>query len=131
MESVDPFHMTSVDYFEEWGRAATERIFARYDGGEIHIHANGRHLLEAVSSVKGLKASSLCDDTGFPSAFSILPDLQSRTGNVPLNVSVGFREFAEKLESHRLAGGVLYHVKGAPSADAANRIMEKVRAYRL
>ena len=25
-ESVDPFHMTSVDYFEQWGREPVERI---------------------------------------------------------------------------------------------------------
>src|SRR3989339_2190667 len=37
-ESVDPFHMTSVDYFEEWGREPVERIYRAFDGGVLHIH---------------------------------------------------------------------------------------------
>ena len=32
-ESVDPFHMTSVDDFEKWGREPMERIFDYFDGG--------------------------------------------------------------------------------------------------
>jgi len=130
MESVDPFHMASVACFEEWGRAQVERIFARYDGGEVHIHANGRHLLEAVSTLKGLKAILLGEDTGFPSSFSILRDIRSRTGDVPLVVGVGIMEFAEALQTRRLVGGVMYQVNGVTTVAAANRYMEDVRACR-
>lgn len=130
MESVDPFHMTSPAYFEEWGRGPLERIFARYDGGQIHLHGNGRHLLEVVVPVKGLKAIYLGDDKGFPPAFSVLDELRARAGDMPFVVNVGFEDFAEKLEGHRLTGGVLYQVSGAPDAATANRCMEKVRAYR-
>jgi hypothetical protein len=130
-ESVDPFHMTSVDYFEEWGRKPIERIFADFDGGGVHIHGNGRHLLEAVASLQGLKAMSLNDDRGFPLVFDILPDLQARTGDMPLVVDTEFAPFAEALERHTLCGGVLYHIEDCPEADAANRCMEQVRAYRV
>jgi hypothetical protein len=61
-ESVDPFHMTAVDYFEQWGWPPIDRIFSQFDGGVIHIHGNGRHLLEAVSRLKGLKAIAMLDD---------------------------------------------------------------------
>jgi len=54
-ESLDPFHMTSVAYFEQWGREPAERIMNHFDGGVIHIHANGRHLLEAAATLRGLK----------------------------------------------------------------------------
>src|SRR5208282_4313341 len=64
-ESVDPFHMTSVEYFESWGREPAERVLAAFDGGVLHIHGNGRHLLEAVSSLRGLKAILLGDDKDF------------------------------------------------------------------
>jgi hypothetical protein len=107
MESVDPFHMTSVACFEEWGRQAVERIFARYDGGEVHLHGNGRHLLEAVSSLRGLKAVMLGDDKGYPLSFDILPELRARAGDAPLVVGVNFAAFAEKLNRHELTGGVL------------------------
>ena len=130
-ESVDPFHMTSVAYFETWGREPVERIFARFDGGVLHIHGNGRHLLEAVSSLKGLKAIFLGDDRGFPMAFEVLPQLRARTRDVPLVVQVDFGPFADALKAHGLCGGVLYKVSGAPDADMANRLMGEVRRYRV
>lgn len=80
-ESVDPFHMTSVEYFERWRREQLEQIFAEFDGGVTHLHGNGRHLLEAVSSVRGLKAIALGDDRGFPPAFDVLAGLKRRAGH--------------------------------------------------
>ena len=130
-ESVDPFHMTSVDYFETWGREPVERIIGHFDGGVVHIHGNGRHLLETVSTVKGLKAMFLGDDRGFPLAFDVLAELQARTGDLPLVVQTGFNEFTQKLDAGTLPGGVLYKVGGVPDVDTANRSMEKVRQYRV
>ena len=129
-ESVDPFHMTKVRYFEEWGREPVERMFAQFDGGVAHLHGNGRHLLEAVRSVKGLKALMLGDDRGYPPAIEALPALRPRAGDVPLVAHVEYPLFLEKLKRHELVGGVFYKVKGAPDASAANRTMEQVRAYR-
>jgi hypothetical protein len=130
-ESVDPFHMTSVEYFETWGREPVERVFARFDGGVLHIHGNGRHLLEAVSTLRGLKAIFLGDDKGFPPAFEVLPQLRARTGDVPLVVQTDFVRFAEALARHELPGGVLYKVSGVPDARAANRLAQQVREYRV
>ena len=129
-ESVDPFHMTSIDYFEKWGREPIERIYARFDGGVVHVHGNGRHLLETVCTLRGLKAILLGDDVGFPPAFDVLDELRARTGDTPLVVLVDFERFVEKLDRRELPGGVLYKVSGAPDVDTANRCMEKVRAYR-
>lgn len=130
-ESVDPYHMTSIDYFERWGREPVQRIFDRFDGGVLHLHGNGRHLLEAVCSLKGLKAIFLGDDRGYPPAIDVLDELRTRAGDVPLVVQVDFASFAEKLDRQALLGGVFYQVQGAPHADAANRCMEKVRPYRV
>jgi len=129
-ESVDPFHMTSVDYFERWGREQLERIFAEFDGGVTHIHGNGRHLLEAVSTVRGLKAIYLGDDRGYPSAFDVLPEIRERTGDLPLVVGVDHERFQSALEESRLVGGVFYKVGGLPGPDEANRLMETVRKNR-
>ena len=128
-ESVDPFHMTSVDYFEEWGREPVERILGTFDGGVLHIHGNGRHLLEAVSTIRGLKAVLLADDLHFPSAFSILPKLRRRLGDLPVVVKADFPEFADALDTHRLEGGVLYKVLNVPDVETANRTMHRVREY--
>jgi hypothetical protein len=128
-ESVDPFHMTSVDYFERWGRSVLERIFARFDGGGVHIHGNGRHLLAAVATVPGLKGIWLGDDRGFPPAFNVLPEIRAKVGAMPLAVSVPYGRFREALEGRRLVGGVLYNVGGLPDVETAKKLMDKVREY--
>ena len=130
-ESVDPFHMTSADCFLKWGVEPIERILARYDGGATHLHANGRHLLEAACRVKGLRAIWLGEDKGFAPSFDILPELRRRAGDMPLLLAVPFADFAAALKQHRLVGGCLYKVLGVPDNDAANRTMDEVRRYRV
>ncbi len=130
-ESVDPFHMTSVDYFEIWGREPVERILSRFDGGVLHLHANGRHLLPAVRTVRGLKAAFMADDRGFIPAFEALPGLKPVAGDLPLVLNADFSAFQSALKEHRLTGGVFYKVKGVPDIAAANRLMDGVRAYRV
>ncbi|HID76192.1 MAG TPA: hypothetical protein EYP56_09380 [Planctomycetaceae bacterium] len=130
-ESLDPYHMTSVDYFERWGRQPAERIMEQFDGGVIHIHGNGRHLLEAAATLRGLKAMLLLDDVGFPAAFDVLEELKARVGDVPVSVFAPFESFAERLKRHQLPGGVLYQVTDVPDVDTANRLMDQVRSYRL
>lgn len=129
-ESLDPYHMTSVAYFERWGREPAERIMNHFDGGVVHIHANGRHLLEAASTLRGLKAVLLADDLGFPPAFDIVAQLTARLNGVPAAVFAPYESFVDRLRTHTLPGGVLYKVRGVPDIDSANRLMEKVRAYR-
>lgn len=130
-ESVDPFHMTSVDFFEAWGREPVERIHSAFDGGLIHIHGNGRHLLHAVSTVKGLLGLLVLDDRGYAPAFDILPEVRKQVGNVPLILwGVPYVGFKAALRAHRLIGGVFYNVTGVPDADTANRCMDLVREYR-
>lgn len=130
-ESVDPFHMTSIETLEEWGRGPVERIFSQFDGGVLHIHGNGRHLLETVAGFKGLKAIFLGDDRGFPKAFDVLGKIRERTGDLPLVLHVPCEPFAARLDRHDLVGGVLYRVSGVPSVDEANRLMARVREYRV
>lgn len=130
-ESVDPFHMTRVEDFETFGRPVLERIFGQFDGGVLHLHGNGRHLLTAVGTVPGLRAVFLGDDRGWPAAVDVLPELQQQSGDLPLVVQVRWDTFREKLARHQLPGGVLYHVTDAPSVDEANRLMDAVRTYRI
>ena len=90
-ESIDPHHMTSVACFEQWGREPAERIMTHFDGGVIHIHGNGRHLLEAATTLRGLKAMLLADDRGFPLAFDVVEQLRARAGDVPISVFCALR----------------------------------------
>ncbi len=129
-ESLDPYHMASVAFFEQWGREPAERIIEHFDGGVVHIHGNGRHLLETAATIKGLKAILLLDDLGIPLAFDELPKFKTKTGGVPLTLFAEYNAFVERLENHDLPGGVIYEVKNVPSINVANRLMEKVRSYR-
>jgi hypothetical protein len=107
-----------------------ERLVGKFDGGVIHVHGNGRHLLEAAATIKGLKTVLLMDDRGFATAFEVIADLKARLGDVPVAVFADYPQFAERLERHDLPGGVLYQVKNVPDVHTANRLMEKVRKYR-
>lgn len=128
-ESVDPFHMTGISYFEEWGREPIERIFKDYNGGIIHLHANGRHLLDSVKSIKGLKAIRFLEDLGFPTTFELRNTLKQKVGDLPLIMDADFKFFIQALQEKDLPGGILYNVLNVPDQDVANQTMEKVRNY--
>jgi hypothetical protein len=96
----------------------------------MHLHANGWHLLESICSLRGVKAILMVNEKGIPPAMQQLQSLRKRAGDMPLSVMVEYPEFIESLQRHKLAGGVFYMVSGAPDIDTANRLMEKVRAYR-
>jgi hypothetical protein len=129
-ESVDPFHMTSLECFESWGREPVQRIFDCFDGGVLHLHGNGRHLLESVTSLRNLKAVYLGDDRGYPPAYMLMNEFRRRAGDIPLITSIPLREFEAGLRDSTLTGGVFYKVTGAVEVDTANRLMESVRSYR-
>ena len=128
-ESLDPFHMTSVEYFEKWGREPAERIFSCFDGGIIHIHGNGRHLLEAAVTLRGLKAIFLADDTP-PPPFEVLSEIKKKTGSIPLICPVEFSEFYKKLKKNQIIGGVMYIINNVPDVETANRYMDIIRDRR-
>lgn len=130
-ESVDPFHMTSVEDYEQWGEENVQRMFDHFDGGVLHIHSNGRHLLNAVSRLEGLKAIALLDEKDNPPAFEVLPEMKKQVGDVPLVVSVKEDDFEYQLNKNTLPGGVFYWVRSSKSVDEVNRIMERVRKYRI
>ena len=130
-ESVDPFHMASIDYFEEWGRKPIERIYKHYGGGVLHIHANGRHLIERVCTLEGLKAILMVDEKDYKPSFQMLDELKSWTKDVPMSVYANYEDFVRKLDDHTLPGNTFYYILGADDVDTVNRCMEKVRKYRV
>jgi hypothetical protein len=130
-ESVDPFHMTSTAYFEKRGREPVERILAEFDGGVIHIHGNGRHLLPALASIRGLRAVGLFNDRGYPPAIVEAPRLQRALGETPLIVSTEFGDFVQAFDAGRLTGGTMYLIEDVPDAATANRWMDRIRDWRL
>ncbi len=130
-ESVDPFHMTSVEDFERWGREPVERLFRHYDGGVVHLHANGRHLVERVATLEGLRGITFFNDLGYVPSFDLVGEFRRRAGDVPIRVDAPYEDFLERLRRQDLPGGVLYNVREVPDSCAANRLMDQVRDYRV
>jgi hypothetical protein len=50
---------------------------------------------------------------------------------MPLVLDVPYEPLVARLDRHELAGGVLYRVNNVPDVDEANRLMERVREYRV
>jgi len=123
--------MTSVEDYEQWGEKNVQRMFDHFDGGVLHIHSNGRHLLKAVSRLKGLKAILMLDEKDNPPAFDVLTEMKNSVGEVPLVVAVDEDKFEYHLNRNSLPGGVVYGGKSSKSVDEVNRIMERVRNYRI
>lgn len=128
-DSIDAFHMTSVDYFEKWGKGPVERLFAVFDGGIIHIHSNGFHLLESAATIDKLKAIFLSNEKGYSPAFEILPEIREKVGNIPLICNVDFETFQKVLSEQQLTTGVLYNVDNVPDKQTANQVARAVRKY--
>ena len=130
-ESVDPFHMVSVDDFVKWGLEPIHRIFSRYDGGVLHLHANGWHLLEEAAKIEGLRGILLVDEKDHTPAIEQIGELQKRAAGVPLTVMMEFDDFERRLRDHSLPGNIFYYVSNTPGVDVANRCADKVREYRV
>ncbi len=130
-ESVDPFHMTSVDYFLKWGKEPIEKIFSYFDGGLIHLHSNGRHLLKSVANLKGIKAILMANDIWNPPSITLLNEFNTLRDSVPLIVPTTYQDFINSLREHSLIGNAFYIIDEVPDILVANRLMEEVRNYRI
>jgi len=105
-------------------------MFANFDGGIVHIHGNGHHLIEKVSTLKGLKCIALLDEPFNPPVYEKLDTLAEKRGNMPFHVSIPFSQFVSKLSKKQLHTNVFYDVTQVPDIKTANEVMEEVRSYR-
>ena len=76
-ESLDAFHMTSVAYFERWGREPAALVMNRFDGGRNPSPRQRPPSARSGGMLRGLVALRMMDDRGFPSAFDIVDQLQA------------------------------------------------------
>lgn len=129
-ESIDCYHMMSADDFNKSGREPVEDIFERYDGGVLHIHSNGHHLIEHAATLKGLKMIKLKNDLGAPPCWQIQDEMRAKAGTMPLVIHAEFAEFAEAVDKGKVMGGFHYMIKRAPDIDSVNRVMDKLRKLR-
>lgn len=131
MFSVDAYHLASPGFYYEWGEPHLQKLLDHFGGGHLHIHSNGRHLIEHAAKLRNLTSINMGDDIGNPRAYDELELIKRKAGDVPLIVGCEYGEFVRDLESNALPGNVLYMVVGLPSIMEANLLMEKVRGYRV
>lgn len=130
-ESVDPFHLTSTDTFEEWGREPINKVFDNFDGGLVHLHGNGHQLLKNVVTLKGLKCVVFYDEDFNIPAYKKLDELTLKNKLIPMVVSIPFEVFTYKLSKKELPANILYDVQGVPDIRIANKLMVDVRKYKI
>ena len=129
-ESVDPFHLTSSDTFDEWGRETIQRIFNHFDGGMVHIHSNGHHLIEKVATLEKLKCIALYDDEFVEPVYKAVEQLDKKRGKIPYNISIPYEVFADRLTRKELQPNIFYNVLDVPDNICANKLMSDVKKYK-
>ena len=128
-DSVDIYHLARADMFEEWGRKPVQRMFDAFDGAVLHIHSNGHHLIEHISTLRNLRAILLLDDKWNPPAYTEMDKLDPLRKGIPYIIDIPFEVFADRLVKHELHGNVFYNVTGVPDLETANTLMKDVRDY--
>ena len=92
----------------------------------------GFHLIPGAGRLRGLSQLRLADDPRCERGFERIASARDQTGDTPLGVRCTLEEFQRGLRSGSLPGGVAYSVQGAvDSVDEANRLMDRVRRYRV
>jgi len=81
-------------------------------------------------TIRGLVGIGILDDPKQPPCFGRLPQIQSVTGTIPLQINCRKDELLSAMDEGTLPRNVMYWIdSGVRTAGEANRIMERVYAY--
>jgi hypothetical protein len=128
--SIDAWGLCSPETFRDLGRYHLQKIIDHFGGGWLHMHNSHLHLLEEVITLKGLVGIGILDDPRQEGCFERLPGIQSRTGDIPLQISCTKDQLLQTIEQKTLPRNVMYWVdSGVATVEEGNRIMEMVRDY--
>ena len=128
--SVDCYNLCSADVYSEFGRPYQQQLIDHFGGGNFHLHGNGRHLLPELAKLRGCVMCLVSDDGSDTAAFDDLAAIKRQAGPVIPVVGCAREAFIGRLREGSLVGGVYYTVGPLETVNAANRLMEHVRAYR-
>jgi hypothetical protein len=128
--SVDAWGHCGVGVFRELGRHHLQKMVDHFGTGWLHMHNAHLHLLEEVVTIRGLVGIGILDDPNQPPCFGRLAQIQSVTGAIPLQINCRRDEFLAAMDDGTLPRNVMYWIdSGVRTAEEANMIMERVRAY--
>ena len=130
--SVDAYGLCAPEVYERIGLEYTQKLIDYYGGGYLHVHSLGHHLIPGVGKLRGLTQLDVGEDPYCDRAFPKIKWAREQTGDTPLTVRCTLEEFTTGLRDKSLPGGVAYYVQEAcDSVDEANRLVDKVRSYRV
>jgi hypothetical protein len=130
---VDAYLICSVENYADFGFDYQRRLIERFGHGLMHFHSSRIDLAAEVAKLPGLELLQFGGDPRDPApTVEHLPEMRRAVGDIPLQVFVELGTFVERLGRRELPGNVWYIVDGPGlSVDAANRLMDRVRAYRV
>ncbi len=131
--SVDAYVVCSAQTYAEFGFDYNQRLLSHFGHGLMHFHCCRPDLAAEVAKLRGLDLFQYGGDTRDPAPeVERLPAMRAAVGDVPIQVSCGLPTFLERLQARSLPPNVWYvvHAHERIAVDEANRLMEKVRAYR-
>jgi hypothetical protein len=134
--SVDSYTCCSPRTYAEAGRAFQQRLVNHFGQGVMHYHSSRLDLLLEVLKLENLVGLSI-DGSGRPQdprPFKVLlthhREIREVAGDLPLMCACDVNEFLHHLADRGLPGNVRYTVSGVETIQQANRLMDRVRAYR-
>ncbi|MCJ7737182.1 MAG: hypothetical protein MUQ10_07705, partial [Anaerolineae bacterium] len=127
--SVDAYGSCKSETYVQLGREYMQRLIDHFGYGWQHLHSDGVRLLPEIVKLRNLLGIQIGADEGYPRPFDIVRELQTVTGEIPLQIGCTWAELCEGIECGTLAGGVEYRVSGAPSIGEANMMAARAREY--
>jgi hypothetical protein len=129
--SVDAYVVCSVDTYARLGVEYQARLIEHFGHGLVHFHCQRPDLATEVAKLPGVELFQFGNGPNAPPDIDSLPAMRRAVGDIPIQVACSLDTFRDRLDRGTLMPNVWYVVlgKGLPPDDA-NRLMEKVRAYR-
>lgn len=132
--SVDAYVVCSVQSYVDFGFDYQARLIEHFGHGLMHFHCNRPDLAAEVAKLPNLELFQFGGDTRDKvSSMDRLPEMRQVVGDIPIMVACDLHEFQVRLADRTLMPNVWY-VVGANeplTVDDANRLMDKVRTYKM
>ena len=128
-QSVDAYSVCRRGVMRQFGMAQISRFMRTVGGGNLHIHQNGRHVIEEVVEIPGWREARFTDGGNWERTFALRWEIRRRMKDIPIVIRCEREEFLDAMQEHDLPGSTRY-VVNANSLDDAKRVMDQVHAYR-
>jgi hypothetical protein len=128
-QSVDAYSVCRRGVLRRFGMTQISRFVRTVGGGNLHIHQNGRHVIEEVVEIPGWREARFTDGGNWERTFDLRWEIRRRMKDIPIVIRCEREEFLDALRRRDLPGNTRY-VTSANSLDDAKRLMDQVYAYR-